>query len=150
VLHYSNPDILYNGQPTGIVNQRDNAQTGDLTAPIVAAFRSGGVTNNPPAFTSDPIVKPNATQSTAYSGTLSGSASDPDNDPLTYSKSSGPAWLSIAANGALTGTPGTSDIGLQSFTVSVSDGRGGTDTATLQITVSAPIAAPSNLTVTSL
>ena len=42
VLHYSNPEILYNGLPTGIANQRDNAWTGDLTAPIVAAFRSGG------------------------------------------------------------------------------------------------------------
>ncbi|MBM4297687.1 MAG: hypothetical protein FJ143_08105, partial [Deltaproteobacteria bacterium] len=135
VLHYSNPDILYNGQPTGIANQRDNAQTGDLTAPIVAAFRSG---------------KPNATQSVAYSGTLTGSAGDPNNDPLTFSKTSGPAWLSVAANGALSGTPGAGDVGLNSFIVSVSDGRGGSDSATLQITVGAPIAAPSNLTVTSL
>jgi hypothetical protein len=150
VLHYSNPDILYNGQPTGIANQRDNAQTGDLTAPIVAAFRSGGVTNNPPAFTSDPIVKPNAIQSSAYSGTLSGSAGDPDNDPMTFSKTSGPAWLAVAANGTLSGTPGAGDVGLNSFTVSVSDGRGGSDNATLQITVGAPIAAPSNLSVTSL
>jgi hypothetical protein len=150
VLHYSNPDILYNGQPTGIVNQRDNAQTGDLTAPIVAAFRAGGVTNNPPAFTSDPIAKPNANQGQAYSGTLSGSASDPDTDPLTYAKSSGPAWLSVAANGTLSGTPGAGDVGLNGFTVSVSDGRGGSDTATLQITVVAPIAAPSNLSVSAL
>jgi len=150
VLHYSNPDILYNGQPTGIVNQRDNAQTGDLTAPIVAAFRAGGVTNNPPAFTSDPIAKPNASQGQAYSGTLSGSASDPDADALTFAKSAGPAWLSVAANGTLSGTPGTSDVGLNSFTVSVSDGRGGSDTATLQITVVAPLAAPSNLSVSAL
>ena len=150
VLHYSNPEILYNGQPTGIVNQRDNAQTGDLTAPIVAAFRSGGVTNNPPAFTSDPIAKPNANQGQAYTGTLSGSAGDPDGDALTFAKSAGPAWLSLAANGTLSGTPGTSDAGLNSFTVSVSDGRGGSDTATLQITVVAPVAAPSNLSVSAL
>jgi hypothetical protein len=150
VLHYSNPDVLYNGQPTGIANQRDNAQTGDLTAPIVAAFRAGGVANNPPAFTTDPIAKPNASQSQAYSGTLSGSASDPDADPLTFAKSAGPAWLSVAANGTLSGTPGAGDVGLNSFTVSVSDGRGGSDTATLQITVVAPIAAPSNLSVTAL
>lgn len=150
VLHYSNPDVLYNSQPTGIANQRDNAQTGDLTAPIVAAFRSGGVTNQAPAFASDPIVKPNATQSLAYSGTLSGNASDPDNDPLTFSKSSGPAWLSVAANGTLSGAPGAGDLGLNTFTVSVADGRGGSDTATLQITVGAPLAAPSNLSVTAL
>ena len=108
------------------------------------------MTNNPPAFTSDPIAKPNANQGQAYSGTLSGSASDPDTDPLTYAKSSGPAWLSVAANGTLSGTPGAGDVGLNSFTVSVSDGRGGSDTATLQITVVAPIAAPSNLSVSAL
>ena len=99
VLHYSNPDVLYNGIPTGILNQRDNAQTGDLTAPIVANFRAGGGsgTNNPPAFTSDPIVKTNATQGLAYSGSVAGNASDPDADPLTFAKTSGPAWRDAAA-----------------------------------------------------
>jgi hypothetical protein len=150
VLQFSNPDILYNGQPTGIANQRDNAQTGDLTAPVIAAFRSGGTTNSPPAFTTDPIAKPNGSQGQAYSGTLSGSASDPDGDPLTFAKSAGPTWLSVAANGTLSGTPGTSNLGLNSFTISVSDGRGGSDTATLQINVIAPLAAPSNLSVSSL
>ena len=151
VLHYSNPDVLYNGIPTGILNQRDNAQTGDLTAPIVANFRAGGGsgTNNPPAFTSDPIVKTNATQGLAYSGSIAGNASDPDADPLTFAKTSGPAWLSVAANGSLSGTPGSADIGLNSFTVSVSDGRGGSDTAALPITVVAPLSAPSALSATS-
>jgi hypothetical protein len=150
VLHFSNPDILYNGQPTGIANQRDNAQTGDLISPIVAAFRAGGTTNSPPAFTSDPIAKPNAAQGQAYSGSLSANASDPDGDPLTFVKSAGPAWLSVAANGALSGTPGTSNVGLNSFTVTVFDGRGGADTATVEINVIAPLAAPSNLSVTVL
>ncbi len=150
VLHYSNPDILYNGQPTGIVDQRDNALTGDLTAPIVAAFRSGGVANNPPAFTSDPIAKPNANQGQSYAASLAGNATDPDADPLTFAKSAGPAWLSVAANGTLSGTPSATDVGLNSFTVSVSDGRGGSDTATLQINVNSPLNAPSNLSVSAL
>jgi len=136
----SNPDVLYNGLPTGILNQRDNAQTGDLTAPIIAAFRAGGGsgTNNPPVFTSDPIAKPNATQGQSYSGSIASNASDPDADPLSFAKSAGPAWLSVAANGGLSGTPGSANVGLNSFTVSVSDGRGGSDTATLQFTVIAP------------
>jgi len=53
---------------------------------------------------------------------------------------SGPAWLSVAANGALSGTPGAGDVGLNSFTVQV-DATGGSDTAVLEITV---IAAPVN------
>ena len=149
VLNFSNPNVLYNGIPTGIVNQRNNAYTGDLTAPIVAAFRSGGGsgTNSPPSFTSNPIIKPNAMQGQAYSATLSGSATDPNGDSLTFAKSAGPAWLSVGANGALSGTPTANDLGLNSFSVTVSDGRGGSATATLQITVDAPLAAPTNLTI---
>ena len=147
VLHYSNPDVLYNGLPTGIANQRDNAWTGDLTAPIVAAFRSGGdaAANNPPAFTSDPISKPNATQALAYSSSVASNASDADGDALTFSKSGGPAWLIVAQNGALTGTPSGSNLGVNTFTVSVTDGKGVPDTATLQITVLSGLSAPSGL-----
>jgi hypothetical protein len=151
VLHFSNPDVLYSGQPTGLSDQRDNAHTGDLTAAIVAAFRSGsgGAPNDPPAFTSDPITKPNATQGQSYSSSIASNASDPNSDPLTFAKASGPTWLSVASNGALIGTPGASNVGINTFTVSVSDGRGGSDTATLQITVlAAQLAAPSNLTAT--
>lgn len=161
VLHYSNPDVLYNGIPTGIADQRDNAHTGDLTAPIVANFRTGASTtpvtppaNNPPTFVTNPIVKSNATQSQPYSATLAGSASDPNGDPLTYSKSFGPVWLSVAANGALSGMPGATNLGTNSFTVNVNDGNGGSATATLQINVVAPVvvtalAAPSALTAAS-
>jgi hypothetical protein len=152
VLNFSNPDVLYNSFPTGILNQRDNAQTGDSTAPIIAAFRAGGgsSSNNPPAFTSDPISKPNATSGQAYSGSLSGSASDADADPLSFAKTGGPAWLTVAANGSLGGTPSASDQGSNSFTVSVSDGRGGSDTATLLLTVVGSFGAPSNLIATAV
>jgi hypothetical protein len=151
ISNFSNPNVLYNGIPTGVANQRDNAQTGNLTASIVAAFRSGGGsgTNSPPLFTSNPVVKPNALQGQAYSDTLSGSATDPNSDPLTFAKAAGPAWLSVAANGALNGTPTSSDLGLNSFTVTVSDGRGGSATTTLQITAVAAVAAPTNLTISS-
>jgi len=147
VLHFSNPDVSYNGIPTGVLDKRDNAQTGDATAPIVANFRSGdgGSVNNPPAFTADPIVKSNATQSVAYSGSIAGNASDPDSDPLTFAKTGGPAWLSVASNGALSGTPGSANVGPNSFTVSVSDGQGGSDSAMMQINVVSALTAPINL-----
>jgi peptidyl-Asp metalloendopeptidase len=148
VLHFSNPDVSYAGYPTGVAHQRDNANTGNLTAAIVAAFRSSGsgAPNNAPGFTSDPIVKPNGTVGQAYAGTLGVNASDADSDPLTFAKTGGPAWLFVASNGALAGTPGSTNTGINTFTVSVSDSRGGSDTATLQITVAAPqFSAPSNL-----
>jgi hypothetical protein len=95
----------------------------------------GGGGNNPPQFTSDPIVEINATEDAAYSSSIADDADDPDSDPLTFSKISGPAWLIVASSGALSGTPGAGDVGLNSFTVEVDDGQGGTDQATLEITV---------------
>jgi hypothetical protein len=49
--------------------------------------------------------------------------------------SSGPAWLSVASNGDLTGTPAGSDVGANQFTVQVADGNGGSDQAVMNITV---------------
>ena len=151
VLHFSNPDVTYSGYPTGVANQRDNARTGDLTASIVAAFRSGGsAPNNGPAFNIDPIVKPNANVGQAYAASLATNATDADADVLTFSKSSGPSWLFVSSSGALSGTPPSTSVGTNIFTVNVADGRGGSDTATLQITVVAPqVEAPSGLIATA-
>ena len=67
---------------------------------------------------------------------MSGTATDVDaGDTLTYSMVSGPAWLAVDGNGALTGTPANSDVGLNSFTVKVTDAAGAFATATLNITV---------------
>jgi hypothetical protein len=54
---------------------------------------------------------------------------------LTFSKASGPAWLVVAANGTLSGTPGTSDAGTNNFTVRVSDAAGASAFASLTIKV---------------
>jgi hypothetical protein len=48
VPHFSNPDVTQSGFPTGIAGHRDNHRTGDLTAPIVADFRSKDVINSAP------------------------------------------------------------------------------------------------------
>lgn len=146
ILHFSNPDVAVNGYATGIADRRDNAMTGDLTAPIVAGFRSGGgVANQAPSFTTDPIVKPDAVYGRPYASSLSDSAVDPNGDPLTFAKTAGPAWLIVSANGSLSGTPDASDLGPNTFTVAVSDGRGGSASAKLNITVIVPLVAPTNL-----
>jgi hypothetical protein len=95
--------------------------------------------NLAPQFGSDPISKTPATVAQAYTGqTLAGSAIDPNSNPLTFTKlPGGPTWLSVAPNGALSGTPAPTDAGLNRWTVQVSS-SGGTDTATLLIDVVAP------------
>lgn len=74
-------------------------------------------------------------ESRAYAGSIAGMATDVDSDSLIYSKTSGPAWLVVAANGDLSGIPTRSDIGLNRFRVNAADGKGGTGRATLEITV---------------
>ena len=95
--------------------------------------------NQPPVFTASPFGKPAATIGVAYSGqSISGSATDPDaGDTLTYSKTAGPAWLTVAANGALGGTPPAGSGGTNAFTVRATDSGGLFAQATLNITVNA-------------
>ena len=127
---------------------RDTAIATDL---FVDVSSSGQIVNNvvqwggpwtppagsAPAFTADPVIGASATALAAYSGTLAGTATDVDLDPLTYGKYSGPVWLQVAANGALSGTPGLTDSCTNSWQIWVTDGaRFGV--ATLQIFVAAP------------
>ena len=91
--------------------------------------------NTAPVFAIDPITGGNGTENIAYSGSISGSATDGDSDPLTYAKLAGPAWLSVATNGTFSGTPTFFDEGLNSFLVGASDGNGDTTIATLEIIV---------------
>jgi hypothetical protein len=89
-------------------------------------------TNDAPTFAADPIVLA-ATEDTAFSGQLS--ASDPDTtDSLVFSKLSGPAWLTVSSTGGLSGTPINEHVGLNAFTVQVTDGSVNVS-ATLNLTV---------------
>jgi len=92
--------------------------------------------NDEPYFTSDPIVLPDGLEDDAYTGqTLASLANDPDSDPLTFSKVSGQAWLTVATDGSLSGTPSDSDTGTNAFTVRVEDTFGLYDTAVMNIDV---------------
>lgn len=106
---------------------------------VTATFARTSATppNSVPLFSADPIGKNAAPVNGVFSGTLSGNASDPNGQPLAFSKTSGPSWLGIAANGTLSGTPQLADLGLNRWTVQVSS-SGGTDTAILLIDVTAP------------
>ncbi|MEM9400019.1 MAG: DUF5060 domain-containing protein [Verrucomicrobiota bacterium] len=94
-----------------------------------------GPANVPPVFTSDPVLVSDASEDVPYNDSIAGAATDVDGDTLTYSKVSGLAWLTIAADGTLSGTPTSSDLGVNYFTVMVADGQGGTDEAQLNVTV---------------
>ena len=91
-----------------------------------------------PAFNTDPISGADARATVVYVGSISGEASDLNGDQLEYGKAAGPSWLTVATNGILGGTPDISDMGLNQFTVSVTDNQDGSDTAQLSIQVNDP------------
>lgn len=93
------------------------------------------VPNWPPAFNLNPLTLASANASNAYSGTIATNASDLNGDALTFAKVGGPAWLNVASNGSLSGTPANSDANTNTFTVSVTDTGGLSNTATLYIYV---------------
>jgi autotransporter-associated beta strand protein len=107
---------LFNGE-------LDNVEMADsaFTAGQIAAL----LTNVPPQFTTNLIYGGSVTQAMAYAGSLAGLVTDANpGDTLTYSKIGGPAWLNVAANGTLSGTPTLSNTGTNYFTVGVQDAAG--------------------------
>lgn len=99
----------------------------------------GQSANQAPVFSTNSITLPEATRSQVYTGnSLNSYASDADLNPLTFTKLNGPAWLSVAANGALSGTPGSGTEGLNVFVVRVSDPAGASSDAEVRINVLPP------------
>ena len=93
------------------------------------------VPNWPPAFNLSPFTLPSANAGQAYSATIATNASDLNGGALTYAKVSGPAWLTVAADGALSGVPANTDANTNVFTFSVMDSGGLSNTATAFIYV---------------
>jgi hypothetical protein len=92
-----------------------------------------------PRFDADPFAEPGAILGTAYSGSLADHVTDTNaNESLVFTKLSGPTWLTVAANGSLTGTPGPGDLGTNTLSVRVTDSTGFSDDATVQIFVLDP------------
>ncbi len=131
------------GQVSGTPSQADvgdnvfTVAVSDGTNPAVTATLQILVSNvnDSPEFPDPLLAQPNAVEGQVYSGSLVGTATDEDGDTLSYVKTAGPGWLVVEAGGSLSGTPGTADVGDNIFTIRVEDGQGGSDEATLSITV---------------
>ena len=103
----------------------------------------GQSANAAPAFSQALIALPAASSLEPYTGqSLASYASDANSDTLTFTKLNGPGWLTVGADGTLSGQPGAGDGGENTFVVRVTDPSGATSDATLKIAVSAFPAAP--------
>jgi uncharacterized repeat protein (TIGR03803 family) len=96
--------------------------------------------DSPPSFINNPFTEPQAKAGQHYAASIATNASDPNfGDVLRFSEVSGPAWLSVASNGNLSGTPLSANVGTNVFIVNVADSAGLSNNATMRINVtSAP------------
>ncbi|HOK67777.1 MAG TPA: glycoside hydrolase family 127 protein [Anaerohalosphaeraceae bacterium] len=108
----------------------------DLSA--LAQIVSNWLVIEPPVFRSNPLRKPDAPINSPYSGTLTEDVVYYDVSLLAFSKIDGPLWLTVAADGTLSGIPAFADMGLNSFTVQVQDGVNPPVQTVLQIMVAEP------------
>ncbi|EGA69635.1 putative RTX toxin, partial [Vibrio sinaloensis DSM 21326] len=138
------PDPDYNGNDSFTVVVTDgNGGSDTLTVNV-------GVTPDNDKPVGDD-VSVTTLEDTPIGGKLT--ATDPDNDSLSYSKGTEPAngTVSLDSNGNWTYTPDPDYNGNDSFTVVVSDGNGGTDTITVNIGVTpdndAPEATPTGVNI---
>ncbi len=124
-------------------------QSGDAIFSFLALQSTGGVQqppygaalNLPPAFASDALAFTNAAVGAPFVESIAPLATDPDyGETLAFSKVSGPAWLAVSPNGALSGMPLSADAGTNSFVVQVGDAGGLTDQATLTVVATVSVA----------
>jgi len=114
-----NVDIDRYSDPTRAHASSEYVSAYVFGVPIVYSGRTGA--NNAPIFNYSmlylyyPVALP-------ISASLTNYATDPDGDTMSFVKNSGPAWLSIASDGTLSGTPDMSNLGDNSFSVTASDG----------------------------
>jgi hypothetical protein len=93
------------------------------------------VTNSPPVANDDSA---STQQGVAVNIAILGNDSDPDGDALSVTSTSGVNGTAVInANGTLTYTPPASYSGTESFVYTVSDGKGGSDSATVTVQVAA-------------
>jgi len=98
----------------------------------VAVDAQEGSLPHPPEFGGP--IRGDAYVGESFTASTAGTARDLDGDALTYSKVSGPDWLTVEGDGGISGTPGPGDAGVDTFTLGVRSADG-TDQGTLTIKV---------------
>ena len=124
------PDPLFNGRIDDF-RIYDRA----LSSTEIASLTAFGLNSNTPSFDSEPLIAKGAIEDYAYTDSIADNVTDPQGSSTTFSKDSGPDWLTIASDGSLSGTPHDSDTGENNFTVRVENTIGLSQTSTMIIDV---------------
>jgi PKD repeat protein len=128
------PWLSEDGQSVAFMSSATNLVEDDANA-VADMFVRGPLWNTPPVANDDSTT---TDEDTAVSVAVLATDSDADGDPLAIDSITQPAHGTATINGASVDyTPAENYNGADSFTYTVSDGNGGTDTATVNITVNA-------------
>jgi hypothetical protein len=120
------PDENFSGEDSLRFTVNDGDKWGIVIFDVVEVYDA-------PSFSSDTFSVGGGFAGETYSASIVGIVSNPDGSSLTFSKVSGPSWLSLDSDGNLSGTP--SAAGLYSAEIEVSDDRGNSATATIEIRI---------------
>ena len=135
-------DDIGEEQTTFTVSPGDGYTVSSTAGSVTLTLKDTNVVNSPPEADDDSYSTEFDTPLTvdAAAGVLDGDT-DADGDDLSATIASDPSngTVSLDANGAFTYTPNAGFSGDDSFTYSVDDGNGGTDTATVTVSVAEPI-----------
>ncbi len=103
---------------------------------IIAAMTE--VPDYPPSFAANAFTLPFATVGSPYSASVASDATELSGDPITYTELSGPGWVTVSPGGAVTGTPSSSDLNLNTLYISATNANGMSNSAVFYIYVDAP------------
>lgn len=140
----SNPNLQYHDQIKAILTPdlpgdyvaqlivNDSKLNSDPATSLVTVSAKPMVNHNP-QITSSPLTT--ATVGNLYSYILQ--ASDADNDTLSYALTTFPSGMTVnSQSGLISWAPNTNQAGSQSVSVTVTDGKGGSDSQSFSINVS--------------
>ena len=134
---------MISGTSTAIGTSTFTATVTDSSSPAQTSSATLAIVTSPTALTISSSALPSVTVGASYSQSLQASGGTA---PYTWSITSGklPAGLSLASNGAISGTPTTS--GSATFTTTVTDSGNPAQTTSTSLTI---VATPTALTITS-
>ena len=106
-----------------------------LSATQIAALAAG---NQAPVAVSSSVDGGSVEAGSVYSSSVAGAATDPESGAITYRRVYGPGWVSVAADGTVSGTPGYKDAGMQIVIVRATDEAGQSISLTFEVEVTVP------------
>ena len=138
--------------PAGAISGTPTTAAAAVTVTVTVNDGRGGTTNadfqltvqgaanrNPTITAPGPQT---ATVGQTFNLNLASSATDPDGDSLTFSATGLPPGIAITAAGSVSGSATTATGSPFTVAITVNDGKGGTASATFQLTVTAAAVTP--------